>query len=288
MRYLALPLFAALAAAQEGPLPTPLPQDLDALAKRVEAAHHPKGKVERVTAFVGSLELHVLDEKQAQGGQVGVEVKYLEWHPTPTRTRHLIRYSIREAGTPIECGRDKNGLWHLFQGKARELTEADPQDRAAAERNTNLARQLVRFLEPGDVLRALTGPSPVRNEAFQMGREAPVACEVAEGGLPAFPLLQQGGEDAPVHGKIYVEKATGRLLAIEVSPLVKGAPDPTRTEIVKLNDLRPQDGFLVPRQLLHWQRGDEGRMRLVSRAVLTTLALRPELREEDFRRPAVK
>lgn len=286
MCFLTVPLFAALATAQAGSLPNPLPQDLDALAKRVEAAHHPEGKADRVTAFDGSLELHVLDEKQAQGGQVNVEVKYLEWRPAPNRTRHLIRYSIREAGTPVECGRDKNGFWHLFQGQPRDLTEADAQDRAAAERNTNLARQLVRFLEPGDVLRALTGPSPVRVEQFRMGREEPVACEVVEGGLPAFPLLQQGGEDAPVHARILVEKATGRLLAIEVSPLANGQPDLMRTETVRLNDLRPQDGFLVPRQLLHYQRGDDGRMRLVSRAAIPRLSLRPALREEDFRRPA--
>lgn len=285
MRFLALPLLAALAAAQNGNLPNPLPADLDALGKRVDAAHHPKGPVERVTAFQGSLELHVLDAKAAQGGQVDVQVKYLEWRPTATRTRHLIRYSIREAGAPIECGRDKNGFWHLSQGEARDLTEADAQDRAAAERNTNLARQLVRFLEPGEVLRALTGPSPVRDEAFQMGREAPIACVAVDGGLPAFPLLQQGGEDAPVQAKIFVEKASGRLLAIEVSPLAKGVADATRTEVVRLADLHEQDGFLVPRQLLHYQRADDGRQRLVSRAVLTALALRPELREEDFRRP---
>jgi hypothetical protein len=285
MRFFALPLLAAFAAAQNDTLPTPLPADLEALARRVEAAHHPQGPVARVTAFDGSLELHVHDAKQAQGGQVDVDVKYLEWHPAPNRTRHLIRYSIREATPPVECGRDKNGFWHLYQGEAINLTEADVQDRAAAERHTNLARQLVRFLEPGQVLRALTGPSPVRDEPFQMSRETPVACETVEGGLPAFPLLQQGGDDAPVHAKVLVEKATGRLLAIEVSPLVQGKPDVARTEVVRLNDLRPQDGFLVPRQLLHWQRGDDGRLRLASRAVLPRLTLRPNLSEEDFRRP---
>ncbi len=290
MRLLAIPLLTALltapVAAQDPNLPTRLPSDLDALAQRVEAAHHPKGKAEKVTGFQASLELHVLDAKAAQAGPVDVQVKYLEWQrPGSTKQRHLIRTEIREAGKPIESGRDRNGFWHLFQGQARDLTEADPQDLAACERNTNLARQLVRLTEPGAVLRGLTSPTPVRDEPLQLGREVAVPCEVVEGNLPAFPLLQQGGEDAPVRVKVFVNKSTSQVVAIEVSPLLNGAADPLRTELVRLVDLHEQDGFVVPRHLLHLQRGEEGRMRLMSKAVLTSLSLRSELKAEDFDRP---
>lgn len=286
MRTFALALLTAFAAAQESPLPTPLTADLEALAKRVEAAHHPKGPVEPVTAFVGSLELQVVDAKAAQAGQVYLAVKYLEYHPTKTKVRHLIRYEVKEAGAPIERGRDRFGFWDLHQGKARDLTEALPQDRAACERDTNIARQLVRFLEPGVVLRALAAPSVVRDEPLQLGREKPVACEVVEGDLPGFPLLQQAGEDVPVHAKVFVTKATGQLLAVETTPRkADGSLDPTRTELVRILDLQEQDGFLVPRKLYHLQRGDDGRMRLQTTALITTLSLRPELRAEDFDRP---
>jgi hypothetical protein len=286
MRIFAIALIAAFATAQEPALPTPLTADLDALARRVDAAHHPKGPVEPVTAFVATLELQVVDAKAAQGGQVDLSVKYLEYHPDKTKVRHLIRYEVKEAGTPIERGRDRFGFWDLFQGKARSITEAQPQDRAACERDTNLARQLIRFLEPGAVLRALTAPSTVRDEALQRGREKPTECQVVEGDLSGFPLLQQAGEDAPVHAKIYVTKANGQLLAIEVTPRKPdGTLDLAHTELVHLLGLHEQDGFLVPRELFHSQRGDDARLRLQTTAVVTTLTLRPNLRAEDFDRP---
>ena len=284
MRCIALSLLTTLCVAQDRILPTPLPSDLEALSKRVEAAHQPKGPQTPVTAFDGRITLHVLDAKAAQG-QVDIRVRYFAWTRPDLKVRHLIRYEVREAGAPIESGRDQKGAWHLVQGEARDITEADTTDRAACERNTNLARQLVRFLEPGAVLRALTGPSPVRDAPLQLGREAPTACEVVEGTLPSFPLLQAGGEDAPVQAKVYVAKASARLVAIEVSPLKDGIADPARTELVSLVDLHEQDGFLVPRQLLHLQRDDQGRMRLLSKTVLTALSLRPDFTAKTFDRP---
>lgn len=286
MRCFALLLLTTLCVAQDRILPTPLPADLEALSKRVEEAHQPKGKQAPVTAFDGSITLHVLDTQAAQGGPVDIRVRYFAWTRPDLKVRHLIRYELREAGAPIESGRDQKGIWHMVQGEARDVTEADTTDRAACERNTNLARQLVRFLEPGAVLRALAGPSPVREAPLQLGREAPTACEVAEGTLPSFPLLQAAGGDAPVQAKVYVAKASARLVAIEVSPLKDGIADPARTELVSLVDLHEQDGFLIPRQLLHLQRGDDGRMRLLSKTVLTALSLRPDFTTKTFDRPA--
>lgn len=287
LRIAALPLTFALALAQEPQPPAQLPADLEALSKRVEAAHHPKGPVARVTAFDSSLELQLVDAKATQGGQVDARVRYFEYLPQgKTKARHLIRFEIRESGTPVESGRDRLGPWQMFQGQARDLTEADAQDRAANERNTNLARQLVRFLDPGEVLRALGKPGPVREESLQLGRENPVPCEVVEGELGAFPLLRQGGEDAPVRARVFVRKKESQLYAVEVTPLRDGVPDPKAAELVRLEDLHEQDGFLVPRQLLHLQRGDDGKLRLVSKAMVISLSLRPEFRVEDFDRPA--
>jgi len=281
---LALVSVAALAQ-NDPPLPTPLPADLQSLSERVEAAHTPQGQRERVTAVRSDLELHVLDREASQAGQVDVHLRYLEWQRDDQRLRHLIRYAVRQGGQPVETGRDRSGFWHLFQGKARDLTEADAEDRRACERSTNLVRQLLRFLRPGEVLRALTAPSPIQETTLQIGRGSPVACYLVRGGLPAFPLLQQAGEDAPVAVAIYVTKAEHRLLALEVQPLRDGQPDAARAEWVRLADLREQDGFLVPRELLHLQAGADGKLRAVSRAVMTTLSLRPGLKPEDFDRP---
>jgi hypothetical protein len=283
MRFLPSILLTALAAAQTANLPTPLTPDLDALAKRVDQAHHPKGPTPEVTAFTGELELFAAGEEH--GVTVGLAVKYLQSRDDKDKVRHLIRYQVRDAGKPIERGRDAFGFWHLVQGEPRDLTEQDAEDRAACQRHTNLARQLVRFLEPGTVLRQLTNPSPVREEEFKLGREAQAAkCLTVEGGLAAFPLLQRGGEDAPVLVKVYVDKADDRLLAIKAWPLAAGVRNEAGLEIVRLLELHERDGLLVPRKLEHLFLNAEGKLQLQSRATITKLSLRPDLKVESFDR----
>ena len=290
MRILVLTVLAAFAAAQQTPLPTPLPTllppDLEALSKRVDAAHHPKGPTAPVTAFAGELELHPLAPGEDHAPQVDLAVRYLQSPKPGTDTiRHLIRYKVRDAGQRIERGCDRYGFWQLKQGKASDLTEADPTYRASAERDTALARQLVRFLEPGAALRQLTAPGPVGEEVFKLGREpVGIACQTVEGGLAAFPLLQIAGEDAPVHMKIYVTKAEGRLLAIKAWPLVKGERVEAGAEFVRLLDLREADGLLMPHTLEHLFADAEGKMRLQSRTLITKESLRPKLSESDFDR----
>jgi len=279
----ALATFAAFAAAQKATLPSPLLPDLEALSQRVDKAHRPQGPSAEVTAFDGVLQLHLLAPGE-ESPQVDLAVKYLKWRKPDGPIRHLIRYKMLDTRS-IERGRDQFGFWHLVQGKARDLTEQDATDRAACERDTNLARQLVRFLDPGAVLRSLTGAGPVREEEFKLGRDKGVPCETVEGGLAAFPLLQRAGEDAPVLVKIWVTKAEGRLLAIDAWPLADGKRNEAAAERVRLLDLRERDGLLVPFQLEHLFRDAEGKMRLRSRAEITHLSLRPKLTEADFDRP---
>jgi hypothetical protein len=259
--------------------------DLEALSKRVDAAHHPKGPTAAVTAFTGELELFAAGADK--GVTVGLAVKYLQAQDEKDKNKalHLIRYAVRDAGQPVERGRDAFGFWHLKQGEPRDLTEDDGDDRAACERDTNLAKQLVRFLDPGAVLRQLTGASAVREEDFKLGREAQaVKCLCVEGGLAAFPLLQRGGEDAPVLVKIYVSKADDRLLALKAWPLASGARNEAGLEIVRLLELHERDGLLVPRKLEHLYANAEGKLQLQSRASITKLSLRPDLTVESFDR----
>ncbi len=281
----AIPFLTALVVAQS-PTPPPLATDLEALARRIDAAHRPRGPVPAVTALRCTMELHGLDSKAEQGGQVDVTVRFMEWkRPGREKVQSLIRYEVQQAGAPIVRGRDVNGPWHLFQGEPRDLRNAEfTEDLKNCERDTNLARQLIRFFDPGAVLRSLQNPSAVREEILQLDRNTRVPCSVVEGDLLAFPLLQQGGEDAPVRLTIFVRKAEGTLLAIEAWPLVDGKKDETRGERVHLLDLHERDDLLVPRELVHLFRGPDGQLHLKSRAVLTTLSLRPELRAEDFDR----
>ncbi|MBL8722432.1 MAG: hypothetical protein JNK49_00210, partial [Planctomycetes bacterium] len=267
------------------PLPSPRPSDLEALCQRVDAAHRPDGTPARVTAVTGSFEVHLLDAQAAQGGQADIDLKYLEWLRPDQKLRHLLRYDVRDAGAPVAAGRDRNGYWHLFQGKARDLTEAEAQDRAACDRNTNLVRQMLRFLAPGQVLRSATAPSPVQKEPLQLGREPAIDCEVVTGGLPAFPLQQTGGEDAPVLAKVFVDAKTSQLVAIDVQPLNEGRPDPSRREFVRLGDLRRVDGHLVPHRLVHLHADADGKLRARTRVVVANLQLQPKLQVEDLDRP---
>lgn len=287
---LSLPLLAACLFSQnDAAAPAPaaaLPTNLEALAKRVDASHHPKGPVAPVTSFKGSLELRLVAADAEQGGQADLMVQFLRWQRSSTRVRDLIRYEVMQAGSPIVRGRDRNGFWHLFQGEPRDLSGAEfANDLASAERDTNLARQLLQFLDPAAVLRQLTKASPVAEEPLQLGREPAVACLRVEGDLPAFPLLQQAGADAPVRVAVYVTKDKGELLALEIWPLVDGVPERTRGELVRLLDLHERDGLLVPSHIEHFFRDDKGELNLQSRAVITQLSLRPELTAGDFDRP---
>lgn len=263
--------------------------DLEALAGRVQAAHHPKGPVAPVQAFTGSLELHLVDADAEQRGQVDLDVRFLEWmDPRIKRVRPLLRYQVVQAGKPIVRGRDRFGPWQLIQGKPKDLNDQLARDLEECERHTNLARQLLKLLAPGDVLRALQRPSAVASEPLNVERGVRIECETVEGDLPAFPLLQQGGEDAPTHLKVYVAKETGRLIAVDAWPTKDGKIDPTQGERMLLLDLHERDGVLVPRELKHLFRNETGKLRLKTRAVLNNLSLRPKLGVDDFDRPPTK
>ncbi len=267
--------------------PAGTPGDLTELASRVDAAHHPKGPVAPITALRANLEMHALDTDAKETGQVDLAVRLLQWRrPDRDREQTLIHYEVLEAGSPIVRGRDRNGPWQLVQGEAKDLRGAEfGRDLEACQKHTNLARQLLRFLDPGAVLRSLQKPVPVIDEVLAIDRETKVACRRAEGRLPSFPLLRQNGDDAPVRLRVWVGKENGRLVAAEAAPLVGDEPDETRAERVLLLDLHERDDLLVPRKLEHLFRTQEGRLRLQSRVVFTSLSLRPELRAEDFDRP---
>jgi hypothetical protein len=286
-RALATAILTGLSSLVAQTLPTPLPADLEALAQRVERAHHPGGKTAPVTAFRGSLELELIAADAAQSGRVDLSVAFLQWRrPGSDKVRPLIRYELAQAGEPVVRGRDQNGYWHLFQGVPRDLAGSEfPQDRAACERDTNLARQLLRFLAPGDVLRGLVNPTPTKDEDLRLGRETPTPCTTVEGQLTAFPLLQRGGEDAPVVLKVWITRADGHLFAIEAWPLEQGHKVDTGGELVRLLDLLEQDGLLVPRKMEHFYRLPDGKLKVQWRTLVTQLTLRPELTAADFDRP---
>lgn len=266
--------------------PAPAPGGLEGLAARVDAAHRPDGPTPVVTALRGAVELHYVARDAEQRGQVDLDLRYLEWQrPGGAKVVPLMRYEVKQAGAPVVRGRDRNGPWQLVKGEPRDLLAADAaQDLAEYERRQNLVRQLLRFLAPGDVLRTLQQAGPVVREDLELGRGAKIACDTVTGALPAFPLMRQGGDDAPAQLKVWIDAATNRLLAVDAAPMKDGKPDVANGERVRLTDLRPRDGLLVPGEVLHLFAGADGKFALQTRAVITTLQLRPELKAEDFDR----
>jgi len=266
--------------------PAPAPGGLDGLAARVDAAHRPDGPTPAVTALKGAVELHYVARDAEQRGQVDLDLRYLEWtRPGGTKVVPLLRYEVKQAGAPVVRGRDRNGPWQLVKGEPRDLLAADAaQDLAEHERRQTLVRQLLRFLAPGDVLRTLQQAGPITREDLEVARATRVACVTVTGTLPAFPLLRQGGDDAPAQLKVWIDAATNRLLAVDAAPMQDGKPDVADGERVRLTDLRARDGLLVPGEVLHLFTGADGKYALQTRAVITTLQLRPELKAEDFDR----
>lgn len=281
---LAIAAFAAATAAQ-GEQP-PVAGGLEGLAARVDAAHRPDGPTPAVTALRGTVELHYLARDAEQRGQVDLDLRYLEWtRPGGTKVVPLLRYEVKQAGAPVVRGRDRNGPWQLVKGEPRDLLAADAaQDLAEFERRQNLVRQLLRFLAPGDVLRTLQQAGQITREDLEVARASKVACVTVTGTLPAFPLMRQGGDDAPAQLKVWIDAATNRLLAVDAAPMKDGQPDVANGERVRLTDLRARDGLLTPGEVLHLFTGADGKYALQTRAVITTLQLRPELKAEDFDR----
>lgn len=281
-RVFAACLLTALVAQDPGELPA----DLRALAQRIDLAHRPLGPVPPVTALRTDLTLHLQDPAAEQRGQVDLAVQFMLWTPEGKKERPLLRYEVRDAGQPIVRGRDRFGYWQMFQGKPVDLTTAElATDLEQCRRHTGLAQQLLRFLAPGEVVRALQKPSAVREEKLAIERGKPaVECLTVTGTLPTFPLLQKGGDDGAVQLQIWVHKEKGTLLAVDATPIVDDKPDTAKTERTLLGDLRQADGLLVPHELRHLFRDASGQLRPHSRVVLVRAVLRPELRAEDFDR----
>ncbi|MCB9879682.1 MAG: hypothetical protein H6835_18975 [Planctomycetes bacterium] len=286
-------LSAGLAAvtAQESPRPAEKPPattttpTLEELARDVEAAHHPDGPVSPIEAFRCSLELRLTDRTAENAGQVGLDVAFLLWREEGRKkARPLIRYTVRTGEQPIERGRDRNGPWQLQRGAPVGLDSGQfDTDLEQCNRHTNLARQMLRFLSPGEVLRDMKDAVVTRTE-FRIDRATRVPCWTIRGLSTRFPLLRSAGEDATVQLEVHVDAASHRLIGVDAAPIVDGKPVAAQGERILLEELRARDGVLVPHRLVHLFVDERGVPRPQTVASFTKLELRPELGPADFDR----
>jgi hypothetical protein len=258
----------------------------EALALRVSAAHRPDGPTAKIESFRSNIVLELHDSTQDKGGQAELSVDYLEFQPPgKTRSTTLLRYEVRGAERPIVRGADMFGPWHLHRGKPTDLTGADfSQDLESFLEHRNLAKQLVRFLSPGEVIRSLTNTSEVIREQLQLTRRKTIEVLSIEGDIEKFPMMQAAGDEAPARLKIYVDPKTNHLIAVDAWPLEKGKADPNKGERIKLGNLQNRSGLLVPHRLNYLWRDQRGQLRSHSQVNMIKLDLQPELTQQYFDR----
>jgi hypothetical protein len=230
--------------------------------------------------------VHLIDPKAEERGQIDLRVRWLEVPRAGKKPQRLVRFEMGRGGTTVVCGQDRDGPWHLVQDQPRDLTGAEyTNDLATFQRRRNMLEQLLRFLSPGDVVRELQRPLPIADAELFVDRTQPkLACRTLSGRLATFPLVHEERTDGPVQACFWVDKATGRLAALDVWPMRGDERDDAKGERVLLLDLRESSGLLVPFELKHLFRDAQGQLRPNSRAVLQDLRLQPELRAEDFDR----
>lgn len=286
---LAIPLSAQTPAAASAAQQNGVPNQA-ALALRVTNAHQPDGKIAPVNAFTSKIELELKDVTAEQGGQATLDVRYLELKkPSGKKPAVLLRYEVNGAEERIVRGFDVYGPWHLRKGKPADLTAPNAaQDYKHFKEHRNLARQLVQFLTPGNVISQLKNCGPVTEREIVLTRRKKTKALAIDGELDRFPMMHNGGEESPAKLTVWVDTKTSRLLAVDVVPIVAGKQRPELRERIKLQKLHNRNGLLVPKYLHYLvpnpKSRDKDELKIHSTVHLVNLDLRPNLTTGDFNR----
>ncbi|MFT4842490.1 MAG: hypothetical protein ACI8UD_003409 [Planctomycetota bacterium] len=263
--------------------PNGLPNQM-ALALRVEKAHG--GASKKISAFRSKIELELTDRARAQGALVGLDVTFLEiQEPKREQLTTLLRYEIRKAEEPIVRGQDTFGPWHIDKGESRDLTGAGTErDLQAFMEHKNLAKQLVRFLKPADVIRSLSNCSEVAEHELKWTRAKTLQTLKIHGNIEKFPMMRNAGEEAPARLTLYVDKKTDRVIAVDVTPIIDGEPQSKQGERITLQKFRARNGLNVPHKLSYLWRDKNGSLRSHAKVNILQLDLEPGLKQTDLDR----
>lgn len=271
-----------------GPAANP---ELEALAQRLDKAHLTDPAAKAIRGFDAHLRMGGFAKDAKQRGEIEFAVSFLEWiKPSTGRPWPLIRYRQVDSADTIEYGRDQLDYWALLDGRIRNLRSRElERDLESCRSNLRLARQLIRFLEPGTELRSMTDVGPIQQEPLRQGRARAVECTTVTGKLEDFPMLQTGGEQSAVRAKAFIDPE-GRLLGLEVTPLNdQGVAYQGQGEFIMLQDYRTLGGRLVPMKITHFAVPSEGVRKQQRQVQIVTLEVDPgqvELSAPDFDRPA--
>lgn len=278
-------LLAAVLVPQGGPPATlpALPADLEALAAEVGRAHGSLAIAEPA-AFQARIVLTPLGRTQ-DTVMVTLDASYL----TRAETTPLIRYAVDEQGRKIERGLDAKGPWARNDKAVYALQGKDYAEEATKlRRDLGLARQLLHFVRPHALLLALRQAGvPEAQDLPRIGRLPPQPCITVRGRLDDFPFHQARGEAGPAEVRVWIDRSTRRLAAVQATPLDdSGRPSGKVAELVLLREFQPRSTLLLPTELVVYERVGVESLKAVARVQVQGLDLAPKLAAKDLERPA--
>lgn len=260
-----------------------LPAEVVELADTLDRVHRGNSDQE-ITQFSALLQLDTLAPDQ-DAVSITLDAKFGVF-TVGSRTRRYIKYRVQEEGKLVERGRSEDRYWTRIDNEVVSLTAARHEiDIQAIDRDIRLARQLLEYLDPGDVVRRLRDVEPVESRELKLGRAAAVPCKVIRGTVDAFPLYYLGGEAGRAYLELWIEEDSGRLVAAGVTPMTEyGGRDMEHGEFVKLDKPTPEPntGILLPGSLKIFTVSPDGVRMPQLQVGLRRIDLAPGLEPKDF------
>jgi hypothetical protein len=273
----ALSMLALAAQPAQGSSATRPSLPLAELISKVRAAHRTT-LAPPATSFRGRVQVTPLAREQDTVA-VKLEVLYED-------DKQMIRYRLEEQGRQVERGRDRNGrLWGRDDKGSYSLGEAHyEQDRNELKKRIQLARQLLRFVDPGSLLAALEGPDPVLAEDLRQGRGEPLPCWTTSGVIKDMPIYHSAGERVRARVKVWVARETGIVCGLLLTPIDDQQRPAAESEFLHLRRHSDGEGPRLPNELVISRRDAAGRQTDPIEVRITELDLDPKLKPEDFDR----
>ncbi len=257
---------------------TSLPQGVEQLAKALDQSHLLGEDLAELQQFAGVLRLETLG-KDRDSIEIELSAKFM--------APRSIRYRIEEEGEIIERGRDRFGVWDRVGDEVRALSGREyQQDREQVNRHMRLARQLLRFLDPGGLLRSLDQLSLVQTEELPLGRRGKmVSFTTVSGQLDSFPLYALEENPDRIELKMIVDPETNQLSAVQLTPLDAQSKPLPGAEMILLRDHQQTQGRLLPTLLTTFRLLESGEMEPYVTVKVFHIDLDPKLTAKDMLRP---
>lgn len=263
------------------PTAATLPGDtraFDELVTKVRAAHRQGAAPRSIDAFRAEIDVRALGN--SQNLEISLEVKW--------KAPELMRYEITQGNTRKQRGIDETGEWESVGNQVLDLQEQrSDAGLLEVQRHLQLCKQIVRLLDPADVLGELRQTAPLRNETVALSAaERAVPCTVVSGLLKSFPLYHQrlGDDVHSVRCELYFATESNNLRAVRVTPLDQTARPRGDGEWVVLLDQKVKRGILLPHTLMVSAVRGPG-LEELAQISIKRIDLAPNLAAADFKRP---